>query len=235
MASAKAWFGEALGRFFFRKATVSAVRETSAKLRLVEMAGEELRGVSWTPGDKVQVFLGDAGMRTYTPLRWDATAGETSFLCYVHGEASGGGAPASPGARWARDLAPGATCQLFGPRGSIAFPSFAADDVTLFGDETSFAAASALQALRPRARFVFEVDDEEDARTALEALKLSADVIPRAPNDAHVGAIAEMLQKRPPESLVFTGRAQTIQALRGRGLRAAKTKAYWSVGKVGLD
>lgn len=226
MASAKALFGAALGRLFFRDATVTNVRAIGEKFRLAELEGDALRGVSWSPGDKVQVYLPGEGMRTYTPIAWDGRAGKTSFLLYVHGASS-------PGARWARDLAEGARLQFFGPRGSIAFDALDAE-VTLFGDETSFAAAAALKSVRA-ARNVFEVDREPDAREALAALGVEATLVERAPNDAHIDAVAKALEKPPSLSLVFTGRAQSIQALRARGLRPAKTKAYWSVGKAGLD
>lgn len=226
MPSAKGLLGAAFGRFIFRDATITSVRAIGEKFRLVDFEGHALRGVMWTPGDKVQVFLGGEGMRTYTPIRWDEEAGRTTFLLYVHGAAS-------PGAKWAGDLAAGAKCQFFGPRNSIVFRSLA-PDVTLFGDETSFAAAAALKSVRS-ARNVFEVENERESREALTELGLEAVLVERRSNEEHLETIAKALQNTPPESLVFTGRAQAIQALRQRGLRPAKTKAYWSLGKAGLD
>jgi NADPH-dependent ferric siderophore reductase len=226
VASAKAIFGAALGRLFFRDATVMSVRDLGARFRLVEMAGPALRGVSWTPGDKVQVFLSGEGMRTYTPLRWDAGSGTTAFLIYVH-DAYG------PGARWARALASGQPCQLFGPRGSIAFPDLA-ERVVLVGDETSFAAGRALADARSSA-CVFEVTDASEAREVLGAVGLEAALVERRAGDAHLDELAGAVRAQPSSSVVLTGRAQTIQALRARGVKGAKTKAYWSVGKSGLD
>ncbi|MFO0738487.1 MAG: siderophore-interacting protein [Labilithrix sp.] len=225
MASAKALFGAAFGRFFFRDATVTSVRALGEKFRLAELEGDALTGVTWTPGDKVQVYLGE-DMRTYTPIAWDAASGKTSFLLYVHGASA-------PGARWARDLMAGARCQFFGPRGSIAFTALP-PDVTFFGDETSFAAAAALKGVRS-ARNVFEVESERESKRALTALGIEATLIERTADDAHLEAVARTLERSPPQSLVLTGRAQSIQDLRRRGLRPAKTKAYWSVGKSGLD
>jgi NADPH-dependent ferric siderophore reductase len=229
MASAKAIFGATLGRFFFRSAEVTAVREVGSKMRLVDFAGADLRGVEWTPGDKVQVFIGAEGMRTYTPLRWDRENGVTTFLLYVH-------SASTPGAAWAAKLRAGDRCQFFGPRRSIAFPELA-DHVVLVGDETSFAAACALRDVRP-STYIFEVDN--DARETLDAVGLAdAITIKRRPNGAHLDELAERvkaeLEAKLTASLAMTGRAQTIQRLRETVRRPGKTKAYWSVGKAGLD
>lgn len=98
MPSAKALLGAALGRFLFREATVTRITPLGARFRLVDLEGAALREVKWTPGDKVQVFLDGVGFRTYTPMTWDAVAGTTRFLVYVHDAAY-------PGAGWGRALA----------------------------------------------------------------------------------------------------------------------------------
>lgn len=224
MASAKALLGAALGRFLFREATVTRVTPLGARFRLVELEGAALRGVTWTPGDKVQVFLDGVGFRTYTPMAWDAAAGTTRLLVYVHDAAY-------PGAGWGRSLVVGARCRLFGPRGSIDFPALGGG-VTLVGDETSFAAAAALGKDRAE-RVVLEVNGDHDPAEAVTVLGVPVTLVRRAPDDAHLAEVARSLEKAAP--IVLTGRAQMIQALRARGLKAAKTKAYWSVGKSGLD
>lgn len=227
MTSAKAWFGAAVGRFLFREVEVTSLRDVGARLRLVDVRGEELRGVSFTPGDKVQVFLPGEGMRTYTPLRWDAARGETSFLLHVHGAA------ATPGARWAAGLACGDRFRFFGPRASLA-P--AEGTRVVVGDETSFAVAAALNAVG-----VFEAADVEEARRVLAALGVrEAVVVSRGDIDALVASIVSAMEAHPAATLSFTGCAQTIQsvraALRARGpLPPGRSKAYWSAGKAGLD
>lgn len=236
MASAKALFGALVGRFLFREATASSVRTIGAKFRHIELAGAALKGVEWTPGDKVQLYLADAGMRTYTPLTWDRGAGTTSFLAYVHATP-----PTTPGARWAAGLEKGAVCSLFGPRGSIAFPAL--DDGAVFvGDETSFAAAIALRDVKPKARLVFEVDDAAESKEVLAAFGIAdATVIQRERGDAHLEAMAKVLAEHSSApTMTLTGRAQSIQVLRAHlkaagALRPGKSKAYWSVGKAGLD
>lgn len=238
MASPKAWFGAVVARFIFTEAHVVSVRDVGPRMRLAELAGDALKGIDWTPGDKVQVYLAGQGMRTYTPVRWNKVRGETSLLLYVHGKPA-----TTPGAAWAQGLREGDAVSFFGPRGSIRFPELS-DPVVFFGDETSFAAACALRDARPSSA-IFEVDDEGAARETLDAIGLAkATVVQRRPSDAHLDAltsvVARELSANPAASLALTGKAQTIQLLRkqlkAKGpLREGKTKAYWSVGKAGLD
>jgi hypothetical protein len=120
--------------------------------------------------------------------------------------------------------------------------------VVLFGDETSFAVAHALRNLRAGTsdvEQVFEVSSRGESEAVLREFGLAeSNVVEREPGDGHLPAVAERmraaLERRPGAQLVMTGRAQAIQALRGR-LKAAgvgsvqKVKAYWSLGKTGLD
>jgi ferric-chelate reductase (NADPH) len=239
MASGKAILGGMLGRFLFRDARVAQVRDVSPRFRWMELEGEALRDVSWSAGDKVQVFFPRVGMRTYTPLAWDAARGATQLLVYLHGN--------SPGAEWGRNVRVGDGCQFMGPRGSLALMSLQGP-VVLFGDETSFAVAHTLRNLRAGAEGVeqvFEVSSRDESETVLREFQLSdSAVVERASDEGHLSAVAERLgaalKRRPGAQLVMTGRAQAIQALRAR-LRAdgvgapQKVKAYWSVGKRGLD
>ncbi|MCP3098508.1 siderophore-interacting protein [Myxococcus sp. K15C18031901] len=241
MASGLAFINGVLGRFLFREGQVARVREVSARFRLVELVGEALRDIEWSAGDKVQVYLPDVGlMRTYTPLMWDRQLGATRFLVYLHGD--------GPGARWGRTVKVGDRCRFFGPRGTLALESLSGP-VVLFGDETSFAVAHTLRALRPDARsaeFVFEVSSPQESTAVLAELGLGeAFVVARRDSDAHLpeleARLREALGRQPRAHLVMTGRAQAIQSLRGR-LRSGdavvagqKVKAYWSLGKAGLD
>ncbi|WP_375759043.1 siderophore-interacting protein [Corallococcus exercitus] len=236
MASAKAMLGGMLGRFLFTDARVTQVREVSRAFRQIDCEGPALRGQGWTPGDKVQVFLPGLGMRTYTPLSWDETRGATAFLVYLHGD--------SPGARWGRDVRAGDTVQFFGPRRSVALEAGDAP-VVLFGDETSFAVAHALRTGAKRdVTPLFEVTRREDCAPALRELGFEGQDVERTPGDAHLAQVHERLREalraKPGATLVMTGRAQSIQALRSRlrgdGESATpRVKAYWAVGKAGLD
>src|SRR5689334_5321911 len=120
MASAKGLLGAVVGRFVFREAETLDVSDVADGFRLVTFGG--VRDGGWEPGDKIQVYLGTDGMRTYTPMTWGD--GRASLLLYVHGATS-------PGARWAKTVAKGDRWQFFGPRRSIRVP---AGPVVLFGD-----------------------------------------------------------------------------------------------------
>ncbi|RKH11292.1 siderophore-interacting protein [Corallococcus sp. CA053C] len=236
MASAKALLGSVLGRFLFHDSKVTQVRDVSRAFRQVDCEGPALRGQGWTPGDKVQVYLPGLGMRTYTPMSWDEQRGATSFLVYLHGD--------SPGAKWGRDVKAGDTVQFFGPRRSLVLDEGAAP-VVLFGDETSFAVAHALRTAAKRdVTPIFEVSSREDCQPALRELGFEGQDVERQAGDAHLAQVHERLREalraKPGATLVMTGRAQSIQALRSKirsdGERATpKVKAYWAVGKEGLD
>ena len=100
-----------LAKLFTRTARVRTVRDVAEGFRLLTLSGDSLRGVVWTPGQKVQVLLGGWVNRTYTPMAWDAAQGTTELLAYAHG--------AHPGSEWVRSLQPETECALFGPRGSL--------------------------------------------------------------------------------------------------------------------
>ena len=97
---------------------------------------------SWTPGDKIQVRIAGEGLtvRTYTPVRWKNTTGDTTILVYLHG----GG----PGSGWARDVAAGDTVQVVGPRRSIDLTKFTSAPIFV-GDETSVGLRVAWTAAHP--------------------------------------------------------------------------------------
>ena len=99
MPSVKAILQGALGRLLFRHANVTRAEMLGPAFRRLVLNGPDLRGVKWTPGDKLQVYLSSVGMRTYTPLRWDAAAGETELIAYLHGD--------TPAMKWAKNVAPG--------------------------------------------------------------------------------------------------------------------------------
>lgn len=231
-------FGRALIRLMMRPAWVASCEPFGDRFRLVTLEGVALRGVSWTPGQKIQVAMGSAFVaRTYTPMSWDTVEGRARFLGYAHGE--------GPGSDWLRSLAPGAPCDLFGPRSSVSAEKLAGP-LVVFGDETSFGLAGALAAQDPARSLacVFEVEDLERAAPALEALGLSrAALFRKAADEAHLDTIGEALSSlaRAGASFILTGRASAIQKLRQDLKRQAVApgrivaKAYWAKGKAGLD
>lgn len=230
MASSKGILLNAFGRLFVREGTVSAVSSLGEHFRSITLSGPSLRSATWLAGDKLQVLLPSLDVRTYTPVRWDAAAGSTELLVYHHGQ--------SPGAVWSRTVAVGDTCRFVGPQRSLRVDVDGA--AVLFGDETSFAVGRALTSARPgRLTAVFEVESRAAALPVLAELGLGdATVVERRADDQHLAEVAEALVGRG--ALLLTGRAQSIQAVRTRlraldAPRPTANKAYWSVGKTGLD
>lgn len=231
----KALLGKVLGSLVFRDAVVTAVRDASPLVRCVRLGDASLAGVACTAGDKLQVYLPSAGMRTYTPVGWDATSGTFELVVYVRPGAS------SPGATWARALAPGQRLQFFGPRKSIRVAP-EAPGVVLFGDETSLGVARALIESRPGAHVVLEASDPAAAESIFGD-KGERVVIVRRDGERHfeavVNGIRAALGNGGPVELVLTGAAPSIQAVQRRlkasGIRASSSKAYWAPGKVGMD
>ena len=118
-----------LVRWLMRSATVASVETLSDRFRLLDLEGDALRSAAWQPGQKIQIRIGSGlTARTYTPIGWDAASGSTSILAWLHG--------AGPASAWVRSLAPGQTCQFFGPRASLDLDLN--EPFVLFGDETSF-------------------------------------------------------------------------------------------------
>jgi ferric-chelate reductase (NADPH) len=235
MASPKAFIQGLIGNVLFRDATVTRTEAVSPHFRHLVLTGPELQGVTWTPGDKVQLFLPSIGTRAYTPFRWDARTGETELLVYLHGE--------GPGVRWARAVRQGDAIKVFGPRASLSVGD-ASPPVLVVGDETSVGLALARGS---SGRTVLEVTDPAETRGVLDVLGLgnSAVLVERRQGDGHhealVDAVAAALRAQPGARLVLSGRAGGIQAVR-RGLKVrgvnamdARAKAYWAPGKTGLD
>lgn len=244
MASVKTVLGDLVGRLLFREAVVTGVRDVSPRFRRLTLAGKDLTGIACSPGDKVQLYLPSGDMRTYTPFAYDGARGEYQLLVYLHAPDGD-----TPGASWGRSVAAGARVRLFGPRGSLPLTSLTGP-VILFGDETSFAVARTLgeRASAGPASLVFEVTDAAESRRVLDDLGVGGcELVARREADGHLPAVSERLRAalaaNPGAQLVLTGRAQSIQQVRAAlkaqpaapGGAGQKVKAYWSVGKRGLD
>jgi ferric-chelate reductase (NADPH) len=232
----------ALSKLFTKTAEVSALVDVADGFRRVTFSGKALEAVAWSPGQKVQLMLGGWVQRTYTPLAWDAAAGTMQLLAFVHGDGDG------PGAAWARALAPGDGCAVFGPRGSLDLNALERPAL-LFGDETSFGLAHALRftpASSHGVHLLLEVTSKPAAAAALDAIGVEgAHLVERRPEDAHLGEVQELaahlLQTRSIQAAVLSGKATSIQRMNKQlqklGVPRARiqTKAYWAPGKAGLD
>lgn len=229
---------DALGKLLMPEFRVDRAIQLGPKFRRLTLSATSLEGTSFSPGDKLQILVDD-GPRTYTPFAVDRRLGTLDILVYAHGD--------GPGARWGRSVAIGDRARGFGPRRSLAAEG--SGPFLVFGDETSLAVARAIGEERGDGVLLpplLEVTDRASAREALDALALvDEDVVERRVGDGHLDAVEERLRERlgrhPNATLLLTGRAQSIQAVRARlkgsGARFAsqKVKAYWAPGKKGLD
>lgn len=230
---------ETLLRLFTRRAFVSRVEEVGTHFRLIDLKGSALRDQVWLPGQKVQVQLGGWVQRTYTPMSWDSATGSTRLMVYLHGR--------GPGTAWADKLMAGDACALFGPRNSVHVGRAAAP-LVFFGDETSIGLASALHSASSRADMVclLEVHSAAESREALRVAGLTNTVLLERASDESQLLVAQDHLKRladsaPRAHFVLTGRAQSIQRV-GQGLKRLgvpasriTSRAYWAVGKTGLE
>jgi NADPH-dependent ferric siderophore reductase len=219
-----------IARLLFRELEIIERRQVSPRFLRMKLRGA--KGASFTPGDKLQLRVRPTTMRTYTPFAFDENEGTFELFLYLHGD--------EPGTRWARAAARGSTIFAFGPRGSLDLPGAA--PIVLFGDETSFAVTRALTDAGATVDAVYEVRDREESAVALADLRLARHtLVDAAPNGAHLSEIYAAVTKHAGARLALTGKAQSIQALRAwmktQPAQFAKqeTKAYWSVGKRGLD
>lgn len=133
-----------------------------------------------------------------------------------------------------------------GPRGSMDLRGLASATI-IFGDETSFGLALALQNnsdLSEERHFVFEVSDPQESAVVLHMLGLNAvTLVARQPQDAHLEEISTVIRQfaRSTSMFVLSGRVQSIQhvsrMLKTLGVKSrhVRTKAYWAPGKTGLD
>jgi ferric-chelate reductase (NADPH) len=193
---------------------------------------------SWTPGDKIQVRVPGGGltMRTYTPVRWENTSGDTTILVYLHG--------AGPGSAWAQTVAADDSVQVVGPRRSIDLSRFTSAPIFV-GDETSVGLRVAWTAAHPKLHPVRDIFELGSSPTALRALGLEPMLVTREETDGHLPALVEHVVAAAAEHhespLILTGRSTTIAAIRG-ALKAAghvqrrtRVRTYWDPRRTGLD
>ncbi|RYE98253.1 MAG: siderophore-interacting protein [Oxalobacteraceae bacterium] len=227
----------AVARMIARRATIIATEKLTDELVAITLEATGFRGVTWTPGEKVQIAMNSVfDTRTYTPIEWDADRGRTRILGFLHG--------IGPGCVWLRNAKVGDTCDVLGPRHSLNVCKLEGP-IAFFGDETSMALAYALS--RERGTFCFyhfEADDAGSTRLIAEQWGLDeVNVVARTAGESHLYKLEAALPSLAEKGATFilTGKAHTIQRLKVglRGLdvpaRRAISKAYWAPGKIGLD
>ncbi|WP_328457641.1 siderophore-interacting protein [Amycolatopsis sp. NBC_00438] len=219
------------GGMMLDTARVTGVSRLPADFVRVELAAEAFRKATWVPGAKLQFRprRGTLGLRTYTPISWDAERGVTELLGFTHGD--------GPAARWLRQVAAGDTCEVFGPRRSLDL-SAPHGSVVFVGDESSVALACALRTVTGDVTHVFEARDPAGLTEVLAGLGIDAQVVGKTADRAELLSRA---RTAGPGRLVVTGDAATVHAVR----RDSRTwphapgtvtgKAYWAEGRTGLD
>jgi NADPH-dependent ferric siderophore reductase len=231
---------DAVVKLLFRPVTITDVEAVGEEFRLLSMQGAGFKGVKTTPGQTVQIYLGKFAKRAYTPMDLDPDAGSARFLFYLHGK--------GPGSLWAASARVGDSCQVMRPKDSIDFEAFTGSTL-FFGDETSLAAAQALERSHGQAsasRYVFEVSSPAQAEVILQRFGVEqVSLVQKREDGTHIADVvsqmAEQAGRLQSPQWIFTGQARSIQSVQ-RGLKQAgisllgsKVKAYWSFGKTGLD
>jgi NADPH-dependent ferric siderophore reductase len=215
-------FGSAL----LSRASVVACADVGPGFRRITLRGKAPRPA---PGTKLQLLLPTDDVRTYSPIaaRED---GEIVLLGWKH---AGG-----PGARWVAEVAVGSEVSFAGPQRSLHLPD---GPVLIVGDETSVGVAAAYAVARPgQVRAILQGLRPEELRTAAESVGLRpTHVAERGDTTGLVEAIVAAHASSPQATLGLTGGSELVvavrDALRARGIRNIKTKAYWIPGKTGLD
>jgi ferric-chelate reductase (NADPH) len=207
--------GSWLGDKLMRDTVVESVSDVGAVFRRATLRGLRAKV---SPGDKIQIYIPDAGTRTYSPFGVRGDSFELALFAHGNG----------PGSAWVRALKAGDRVRFVGPQGSLGLGDIAGP-VALFGDETSFGVAKSLLEARPDATLRFEVGD--GVKAMADALGFPAEsLVPR-------GDLAAVARDLRTGTLVLTGNAKSIQALRAllpTGPRQL-VKSYWAPGKTGLD
>jgi ferric-chelate reductase (NADPH) len=233
-------FGERLADLasgaMLHTAHVTGLGRLSPEFVRLGLSAEAFRKATWVPGAKLQFRprRGTMSLRTYTPVRWDAGQGVTELIAYTHGD--------GPAAQWFGQVTDGQACEVFGPRRSIDLRE-ATGPVLFVGDESSVALACALRTVTGDVSHVFEARDPAGLTGVLAQLGIAerVAVVAKAAGHAELLGRARDAAVEPPYTLIVTGDAATVHAVRrdSRGWRRKprqiKGKAYWAEGRAGLD
>jgi len=218
----------------FRTAVLEQVDELAEHVRLLRLVGDDLRGVTWVPGQKLQLRIEGFTTRTFTPIHWDAQAGVTSIVAAMHGS--------GPGADYVGGMQAGQACQFFGPRSSIDLSSITGL-VLMAGDETSIGLAVAAKSVEGlTAEHALETSLPQQTQQLLDALDVrDAVLLPPEPEDALARHVLDVVERSPEITVVLTGRAQSIRKVRSTmkqsGAHRGRTivRSYWDENRAGLD
>lgn len=225
MPSAKGKLVRWFGSLVLRHARVVTAEDVGSGFRRLLLQGDT--GTPG-PGDKLQVLLPTDDVRTYSPIT--QAEGAIVLLGFVHGE--------GPGAAWLSTVEVGATVSFAAPQRSLSLPP---GPVIVVGDETSIAVAASFERARPGAvHAVFEAQRPDAVASAAQSVGLDpAHVAARGELSSLVQAVVTARATLPNATIALTGGSDLVvavrAALREKGIRDVKAKAYWIPGKTGLD
>ena len=207
--------------------TVCEVEALSPRLRRLRLTAESLRGVAWTPGDKVKLRICGKS-RSYTPSAMDGHAGWMDIVFFLHGN--------GPASRWAAEAEVGTPAVLTRPEKSIKRPKRTPDWVLFLGDETTLGLANALvTSLPPGTPVDGAIEIGPSDVDAIRKLGLPLSACPRG--DHYGEALVEWVERHAPRDgrgLVWiAGESVTVRTLKrmlssGESAEVTvKTKGYW--------
>lgn len=222
-----------LDRFLVR-ATVAGVEKITPRMRRIRVTGESLRGLAWTPGQHVRVWVDALSLRTYSV--WDYVDGKHLDLCVLDHPAAG------PGARWSRQVRAGQPVAFTPPQGRLVLRDHAPYHLFV-GDETACVAFGAMLRALPafaRAHGIIEIDSPDDRLPFPHSGAVHW--TERNGPDGIVTALRALDLPTEPGAAYVAGEARTCQAVR-RHLTAERNwprdavtvKPFWTPGKRGLD
>jgi NADPH-dependent ferric siderophore reductase len=230
-----------------RDLTVSRVEKLTPKMLRVVLQGADLQGfTSLGFDDHVKLFFPAAqdgpAMRDFTPLRFDAAAGELWIDFFLH--------EAGPAASWAAQVAVGQSLTVGGPRGSFVISLEGIDAHVLIGDETALPAMSRRLSELPAgvsALAVIETDAGSAGYPLASRAKLQVVRVPRGvqPDTTAGSQLIDALRGiQFPAGQCFVwvaAESQVARALRRyltdeRGIDKHWVKAagYWQRGATGV-
>lgn len=229
-------FARAFARLFLKSAHVRSHDVLAPGFHRVELAGNALKGVRWTPGSVIQIGMSAFSARTFTPITWNPDRGETCFVGFAHGD--------GPASDWLIAAEPGQSCDFFGPRAAIELGKHPAPRF-LFGDETSLGLAlAATRFCSGHTICLLEVNSLDRAKQALGAVTLrNIELIERRDDETHMARAVEHMSALSAncETFILTGKAGSIQrmrrALKSQNISSSRiaAKVHWAPGKTGLD
>ena len=229
--------GPLLGVLFVR-AEAAGIDQITPRMRLIRLAGPELCGLTWTPGQQVRVRVRDprgrSALRTYSVWSYQ---GDQLELCILdHGD--------GPGAHWARSVGKGDEVLLRKPEGTFV----AAPYHVFAGEETASVAFGAMLGAFPAGARVcgaIEIASADDRLPLPRTAELSWRFRGNASAAASVGlvtAVRDLDLPAEPGVAYLAGEARTCQAVRahlvserGWPRRSVLVKPFWAPGKRGLE